>query len=199
MKYVSHQDYIEHLGEIFEVQAKPSGIHTAPLKTFIDELNWMLSKHSRVFLYRFDLRFADDNTLTDNSKLMRIFIRRLSRFIKPHYKTIDVAYSWSRELEKAKQQHYHWVLMMDGNRINHPHSLCKMIKQIWFEISGGSPHWSKWYCFHRTDLQTKMDAINHTSYIFKVRGKGYKPKQARDYALSRLRKRNVEACGLKPS
>ncbi len=186
MKYVSYQDYIEHFGEIFEVQAKPSGIHTAPLKAFIDELNFMLSKHSRVFLFRFDLRFADDNILTDNSKIITIFIRRLRRFIEPHYKTKDLAYSWARELEKAKQQHYHFVLMLDGNRINHPQSLCKKIRQIWFEISGGSPHWSKWYCFHRTDDNLRSAAVKHVSYIFKVRGKGYKPKQARDYGHSRM-------------
>lgn len=186
MKYVSYQDYIEHFGEIFEVQAKPSGIHTAPLKAFIDELNFMLSKHSRVFLFRFDLRFADDNILTDNSKIITIFIRRLRRFIEPHYKTKDLAYSWARELEKAKQQHYHFVLMLDGNRIKHPQSLCKKIRQIWFEISGGSPHWSKWYCFHRTDDNLRSEAVKHVSYIFKVRGKGYKPKQARDYGHSRM-------------
>ncbi|MCL1091532.1 inovirus Gp2 family protein [Shewanella profunda] len=186
MKYVSYQEYIEHGGEVYRVQAKPSGIHTKPFKTFLDELAWMVSRHSRVFLYRFDLRFADDKSATKDSFLMSIFFRRLRRQLERHYKTKDVGYSWAREIEKAKQQHYHCVLMMDGNRIHHPRALSIKIKKIWLEISGGSPYWSRWHFFHRLDFKKQHKAIYHSSYLFKVRGKGYKPKQARDYGHSRL-------------
>lgn len=129
MKYVSYQEYIEHGYEVYRVQAKPSGIHTKPFKTFLDELGWMLSRHSRVFLYRFDLRFADENQATECSILLSTLFRRLKRFINRHYKTKDIAYSWAREIEKAKQQHYHCVLMMDGNRIRHPRKLSIRIKK----------------------------------------------------------------------
>ncbi|MFB2760261.1 inovirus-type Gp2 protein [Shewanella xiamenensis] len=189
MKYISYQEWIEHGGQVYRVQAKPSGIHTQPFKTFLDELNWMLNAHSKVFLFRFDLRFSDDNQGMNNSNLLRIFFRRLVRQLQGHYQTKDIAYSWSRELEKAKQQHYHCILMMDGNRILRPHFLCIKIREIWLQISGGSPYWSRWYHFHRSDLRTQSKAIYHSSYLFKVRGKGYKPQYAKDYGHSNLREK----------
>lgn len=189
MKYISYQEWIEHGGQVYQVQAKPSGIHTQAFKTFLDEFNWMINAHSKVFLFRFDLRFTDDNVYLDNSKPVRILFRRLVRQLQGHYQTKDIAYSWSREQEKAKQQHYHCILMMDGNRIRLAHKLCEKIREIWLQISGGSPHWSEEYHFHRSDLRTQSKAIYHSSYLFKVRGKGYKPQYAKDYGHSNLREK----------
>ena len=41
---------------------------------------------------------------------------KLTKRLKRKYKLCRVGYIWVREQEKSKHQHYHLVLMIDGNK-----------------------------------------------------------------------------------
>jgi hypothetical protein len=202
--YLSKQDYIIHKGLVWSVNAKKSGINTEHFKRHIDQLLIMFDRYSKVFVLRFDLRFPDDMKATDDSKVLSIFLRRLRKQIKAHYGNMSIGYSWCREQERAKHQHYHLVLMLNGHKVQSAKWLCSRIRKIWSDVAGGTPHWSRYYrvnreqfkqCQSGLDNTDKINSVNravfHISYLFKGRGKGYQPKTSHSYGHSRLKSRVI--------
>ena len=95
---------------------------------------------------------------------------------------------WCREIEKAKQQHYHYALIIDGHKVNHPELVNKKAKEIWRQLDGSE--FFPEHCFYnlkRNDYESKQDAIYPISYLAKTRGKGYKPDQTKNYSVSRIK------------
>ena len=111
---------------------------------------------------------------------------KLNYWIKSYYKGVnEVRYVWVRELEKAKRQHYHAVLMLNGNKIRNPYYIHEKGKEIWSSLRGTSYHVSKHYHFHRDDHDSICEAFYHISYLAKARGKGFKPHHTKNYGTSR--------------
>ena len=107
----------------------------------------MLYHHRKVFVYRFDLHVSD---YTDNNKIITDFNRRLFKRIKRHYKVKRVGYGWVREMEKSKQQHYHYMLLLDGSKVNEPHEIQGWVIEIWNSLDG-SVHLSRYHNIKRND------------------------------------------------
>ncbi|WP_164837607.1 YagK/YfjJ domain-containing protein [Salinivibrio costicola] len=49
----------------------------------------------------------------------------------------NIGYLWVREHERAKQQHYHCVLFLDGSKVNHFHTIQTTIDDYWAAFEGG--------------------------------------------------------------
>ena len=58
-------------------------------------------------------------------------MKNLKQKIGRDYEIIKIGYQWVREQERAKKQHYHVVLFLDGNKIQHPKKLNAIIKEMW--------------------------------------------------------------------
>jgi hypothetical protein len=100
---------------------------------------------------------------------------------------MKIGYAWVREQEKVKKQHYHVVLFLDGNKIQHPKKLNAIIKAMW-EPHGHVPVIrNPFYYIKKNDNATRVEAIWRISYSAKIRGKGYRDPQANDYQTSRLK------------
>lgn len=130
-----------------------------------------------------------------DNHILSTFINRQKQWIERTYKTKHIGHGWAREKEKAKKQHYHVYLIIDGDVIQNPTKLLKRINAKWYK------HGSIWIptkkletdrgCFYYIDKHNYKDeraeVIERLSYLAKTRGKGYKDKQAKNYSVSRLK------------
>jgi hypothetical protein len=128
------------------------------------------------------------NSFTDTNRIISVFQRKLFKLIKSKYRIKDIGYCWVREMEKAKQQHYHYAIFLDGKQIRYPNKLLDLIQEKWMLAGGGHVHTPKncFYMIHKDDFQVKQQLIYRISYQSKGRGKGYRGSQTKDYGMSRL-------------
>ena len=118
---------------------------------------------------------------------MSKFIKRLKQWIYRNYGISNIGYIWVRELERSKQQHYHVAIFLDGNKIQHPKKLNAKIKEMYTPY-GHMPVVPKPYYYINEDGdEARLKAIYRLSYLAKIRGKGYRDTQAKDYQTSRLK------------
>ncbi len=183
-KYKSTSGNITHNGTAYEVNAKKSGIYPKQLHALIDQLDICVMKWGRVFVLRVDLH---QNHYTDDSKMISKFRKNLLRRIERQYDISEIGYMWVREMEKAKHQHYHLALFLDGDVIQHSTRLNRIISDTWeAQKSGNTVHRPDNCFYYIEDEDSKAQAVYRISYMAKARGKGYRPPQAKDYGTSRL-------------
>jgi len=182
-KLKSHCTWYETRAGIWPVQAKPNGWMPKPMKALGERFCDVIEQHSQVLIVRFDLHVPQ---YTEDNAQVSEFMAKLSYWTKRHYKGVnEVRYVWVREHEKAKQQHYHVVLMLNGNKIRNPYYIHEKGKEIWSSLRGTSYHISKHHHFHRDDHDSICEAFYHISYLAKARGKGYKPHHTKNYGANR--------------
>ena len=184
-KLKRHDAWYETRAGIWPVQTKPNGWMPKLMKALGERFCDILEQHSQILIVRFDLhvpQYTEDNTQISG------FMAKLNYWIKSHYKGVnEVRYVWAREHEKAKQQHYHVVLMLNGNKIRNPYYIHEKGKEIWSSLRGTSYHISKHHHFHRDDHDSICEAFYHISYLAKARGKGYKPHHTKNYVAGMRR------------
>lgn len=175
MRYVSHTKAMTVNGNTWWVNARKSGLFTHMAKRIISQVDAMLDHHNKIHLIRFDLRQSD---YTPNNKHITDFNRRLHAKLKTKYQLTRIGFIWVRELEKAKQQHYHYVLILDGNKVQHSHYVTTMASEIWEHMDGKIGFCKNCYYNIGRDNHDKLQAaILRISYLAKGRGKGYRPNQ----------------------
>jgi len=162
------------------------GINTRNLQRIFQQVDVMLYKFSRVCVVRFDLRPI---SYSPNNEQMTTFRRRLFKQLKTKYNIAvsDIAYCWCREQEKAKGQHYHWVLMVDGKKVRSAipgGGIGKLIVDIYDKLDG-SVHLAGYHNVKRGDLVKQRSVMNHISYLAKTRGKGYAGGHVKNFTSSK--------------
>ncbi len=141
----------------------------------------MKDMYKRVLFMRFDLH---QSRYTPDNKRITTFLKRLRKRLIHRYGITKFGYLWVREESKSKNQHYHFVFMMDGDLVRYPSNIHDQVKHIW-TVMGGSFHFAR---HHFIDNDEKLrEAILHGSYLAKVRSKGNRPDQTKDYNASRLK------------
>jgi hypothetical protein len=171
--------------EEFRINANSElGIYKQVLLRFISQLDLAYLIHKRLLIYRFDLHL---NSPSNNNKIISRFLNRVKQKLKRNYGLDKIGYLWVREKESAKNQHYHLVLLLDGDKIRHPSKLTKILREMW-KPNGFMPTIQNPYYFmnKHNHKVIKQDVIERVSYLAKVRGKGYRDSQAKDYQTSRL-------------
>lgn len=186
MRHIIWDEWYFYAEKFWLVNSAKSGLRTDILRAILGQLEAMLARHRKIFVFRFDLH---QNYSTSDNKRITVFNRKLFKRIKRHYQS-RVAFAWVREQEKAKQQHYHFVLILDGSKVNHPHQLQLWITEIWCYC--GSCHWAGYHNINRSNEKERQIASRHISYLAKPRGKGYRPIQTKDYGTSRLKHLSIE-------
>ena len=182
-KLKCHGAWYETRAGIWPVQTKPNGWMPKVMKALGERFCDVLEQHSQVLIVRFDLHVPQ---YTEDNAQISEFMAKLNHWIKTRYKGVNkVRYVWVREHEKAKQQHYHVALMLNGNKIRNPYYIHEKGKEIWSFLRGTSYHISKHHHFHRDDHDSICKAFYHISYLAKARGKGYKPHHTKNYGANR--------------
>lgn len=189
MSYITKDKAITVNGQTWWVNSKGSGLISHSIKTMIGQVDAILSHHSKIHIIRFDLRVYE---YTENNGIITTFNRRLHKWLKRKYNLKRVGFMWCRELETAKQQHYHYALMIDGHKVNFPHEITSKVKEIWRQLDG-SEYFPE-HCYYnvkRGDYESIQDAIWRISYLAKFRGKGYKPDQTKNFGNSRIYSKQI--------
>lgn len=155
------------------------------------QLDAMLSHHSRILVLRMDLHVHDYTAV--NSQMSK-FLRKLKKKLKAKYQLTRVGHIWVREIETAKQQHYHLAIMVDAHKVNHPKKIISLIEEIWTGWGLPKPFTPSncYKVFHRNDASSYRELFYRLSYLAKQRGKGYKSKSANDYSASRIRMKTTK-------
>ena len=155
------------------------------LNSGIGQLLAMLSFHSRVLTIRVDLHMREYEA--SNIRISK-FISKLRKWLACHYKMKRIGYLWVREQERAKSQHYHLILYLDGNKIRYPSKINKWVREYWTWHDQPKPPTIK-NCYtmvHRDDKESLDESVYRMSYLAKKRGKGYGGPKTRDYSSSRI-------------
>ena len=184
MPYITKDKAITVNRQTWRVNSAGSGLLSVAIKKMIGQVDAMLSHHSKIHIIRFDLRVYE---YTENNGIITAFNRRLHKWLKRKYNLKRVGFVWCRELEIAKQQHYHYALMIDGHKVNYPIEVNSKVKELWRQLDGSEYFPDRcYYNIKRNDFDSIQAAIWRISYLAKARGKGYKPKQTKNYGTSRI-------------
>ena len=96
-------------------------------------------KHNKVFFMRLDLRFPRNMThSSDNSYIVNFinsYITNLTR------QQLDPKYIWVREQSREKHQHYHLILLLNGNKTKSIYGHVQKAEELWgkqFSLSAGN-------------------------------------------------------------
>ena len=177
--------FININGEELKINSSEQlGVYPLIIEKFVIELDKMITRYKRVFVLRFDLhlrQYCDDN------KQITTFIKAQVQRIKRKYKTKYVGYVWVREMERAKTQHYHCAFFIDGDVLRTSNVLNQQIKAKWYKNGHRSVVPKPYYFLDKHNMkEEREEVIYRLSYLAKVRGKGYRSAQAKDYSTSRL-------------
>ena len=156
------------------------------LDTMHGQMQAMLSHHNKIIVVRIDLHC--DKYTPCNIELSR-FMCKVRKRLYSHYKCTRFGYLWVREQERSKSQHYHVMLIIDANKIQHPSALLGWLQERWSVRGHPRPYVPK-HCFYkinRGDDEAFGEAFHRCSYLAKARGKGYGSLGANNYSGSRVR------------
>lgn len=163
------------------------GCYNEVLKRLYGQLNNFLSHHSRLLFLRQDIRVYQYST---DNKLMSDFMRSLRRNLKRHFGFSRVGYLWVRELSKATKQHYHLILLLDGNKVQHPANVIRIAEETAYKVEIPKPYTPKkpYLLISRNDSEGFCKAIYRGSYMAKTRTKQCN-KKIRSMGCSNIRPR----------
>lgn len=158
--------------------------YCAILDNCIKQLITMLNRPSKVLAIRLDVHIPERTKLNTN---IGLFMDYLKRFVLRTYSSKDIGFIWVREIEKAKKQHYHLCIYVDGNKIRTSYKIVEWAEKYLKSKSMTCyrPN-NTFMMIHRNDKQSIDDAVYRMSYLAKVRGKGYVDKHVKNYSSSRL-------------
>ena len=161
-------------------------VYSIILKRFAEQLDAMLSYHSRLLVIRLDLHLS--RPMRDNKPISR-FIDKLKGHLIQHYGCSRLGYGWVREQEHADKHHYHAVFILDRNKIQHPSGLIGWMNARW--TAQGHPQIQiPPDCFievNRHNEKQYAQAFERVSYLAKTRGKGKRDPSVNDQSFSRLK------------
>lgn len=185
-KYTSKSKNFYHRDNEYRINnSQRLGIHPEILKPIVEQLYICKLRWNRVLMIRADLR---QKHYTGDSKMVSRFRKNLGRRLERAYNLPDFGFAWVREQERAKKQHYHFALFLDGDVVNHSAKVNTVIQSTWEAVSPGNSVYHPQKCFiNIRDEETMQDAVYRLSYLAKTRGKGRRPPQAKDFSTSRLR------------
>ena len=185
-KTVTFDGWIVYSGVKIKINnAQQYGVYKEIVISFIGQLDAAISIHKRVLVLRLDFHV---NYYTETNNKLSKFMKNIIQWLNRHYGIKKVGYQWVREQKRAKKQHYHLALILDGDLIQYPSKVNEIFREKW--LPNGSMYIPD-NCFYRIDKhnlkEMREEVIYRVSYMAKSRGKQYRPAQTKDYYSTRLK------------
>lgn len=183
-QHTSRSNTYEFNGTKWKVKGGDGGLNKRHLARLFQQMDVMLTKYSKVCVIQFDLHMLE---YTADNKKMAIFKRRLFGRISSKYKIpeCDIGYFWCREYEKGKGQHYHWAVLVDGKKVRSGYPINATAQKVW-ENMDGTFHIRQYHNVSRTSFTKQIDAMDHLSYLTKIRTKGYAGDKVKSFSSSKI-------------
>ena len=166
----------------------------------------LLEEYTRTFsktmIVRFDVTYPKTHIgvegNSDMSTLMKLLIQQCSR------NGVSPAYFWVREQSiRSDNQHYHCMLLLDGNKTCRYYPYIELAEKIWGRILGVNPKGLVHYCDRDPDgnrqangiilrsddpnYESKIDTVvRQAMYMAKVHTKGFYNDGFRDFGMTRI-------------
>ncbi|WP_417508498.1 YagK/YfjJ domain-containing protein [Methylophaga sp.] len=183
-KHITYDPAYDSGQKVYPVNAKTSGLYVEILERLIQQYEVIKQLHNRVFVLRFDLHLAEYSA--DNGVMTR-FMRRLLPKVKRRYALSHVGYGWVREQVNSVVPHYHCVLFLDAGKVRSAEIILQLIQQSWLHENTRNHVSIIPAPFKVADSSDRENqAVYRFSYLAKVRSKGKRPDQTKDYSCSRL-------------
>ncbi|BBB24284.1 conserved hypothetical protein [Isorropodon fossajaponicum endosymbiont JTNG4] len=197
-KCVVFDDKFQYKDETIIIQQGKQGAYVEILNSMFEQFDTALNIHKRILVHRFDLHPAYNtptneiihpayNTPTNEiihpayntptNEIISKFMDNLKKWIGRHYGIKHIGYGWAREQERAKNQHYHLVLLLDGDKIQHPKKLNVQIIEKWTPYGHCPVVLNPYYFVDKNNQAKRLEALYRASYLAKVRGKGHRDSQ----------------------
>ncbi|MDB6142952.1 MAG: inovirus Gp2 family protein [Pseudomonas sp.] len=169
--------------EINTGKYKHLGVYVDILEPMLEQIQALLTHHSRIQLLKFDLHLPVTNQMTAKagnqviSKFFKLIKQDLARAKWNRQK--KVIHCWAREVGDSINGHYHCYIGVSstvalGTFYNGaPTKVWKLIHDRWKSVSGGSVWPSNPYVVNRGKHKELNTAFKHLSYICKVRSKDF--------------------------
>lgn len=156
------------------------------LKKIEDVMDDALARHSRILLYRFDVRFPRNSDYSDANK---VFTRGEADVVKYlTRKGLSPSYVAVREKSGADGSHYHGVMILDASKTLSPYGHLKKTEEIFerkFGLEADGSHGIVNYCdhdrqgkptinsyiVHRSNKEEYDKAFKRASYLAKINTK----------------------------
>ena len=183
---ITYDGWIVYDGEKIKINNRPQhGVYKKIVISFIKQLDAAISIHKRVLVLRLDFHM---NYYTETNYKFSKFMKNIIQWLNRHYGIKKVGYQWVREQKRAKQQHYHLALILDGDLIQNPSKINDIFREKW--LPNGSMYIPD-NCFYRINKhnlkEVRESVIYRVSYMAKSRGKQYRPAQTKSSCSSRLK------------
>lgn len=180
-KQSKSKDYC-YLNTVWNTYNHASGMQNDFIDRMFEVLHYHLECSSKVFILRFDLHLP---SYTSNNQCISQFQKQLYRHIDRQISKRNRTYKkalkhktllWAREQASSHAQHYHCVLLLDGQLFNHSKNIQQWVESLWEALTGGTVPNIKhpYYNLHRNDLMTRQKVIYRLSYLAKKAGKSNK-------------------------
>lgn len=175
------------------------GCYTPILDGIYRLISGMVEKHNKVYFLRFDLRFPVNNSYGSDNTVLSRFTEALIK----HYnrEKLDPKYLWCRERVNSENSHYHFIFLINGNKVQNPYGVLNKATDLWGKCLQVDASGLVNFCMgqegygengtmiirNSADFNEKFGlCFYRASYLAKVYSKGNRPKGIREYGMSRL-------------
>lgn len=105
------------------------------LQKIRDTFDFMIRKHNKVLFVRLDLHFPYGYPVDGSNRELSGFLKLFREYYTRH--GIDFHYIWAREQSATNNiQHYHCVILLDGNKVQHYFPVLERASIVWRRIVG---------------------------------------------------------------
>lgn len=182
--YFVYQSYALPVYEWSEKAIYPDKrIMCAILKKMAEVFN----QSTKILVIRFDLHVKE---FSDDNKIISSFNDHIKKIFACEYPNTNAHLIWVREHNKASKQHYHCAILVDGQRVNHPGKLNKLLENAWNIVSEGHFSLPKncYYLWRHGDNNMLGKIIYRLSYMAKNITKKRFNTHTKRYGISCLNK-----------
>ncbi len=115
-----------NINEIF-----PDNKHYLPniRRGLITLVNNYIERHNKAFITRFTLTFPSEYNIEPSFPYVSRFIAKLIQYLKR--KGYDGQYLYVREQKTSEHPHFHFVVLVNGNKVQHPRIVTDVAKKFW--------------------------------------------------------------------
>lgn len=166
---------------------------------FIMLLDGYINIHNKAFIAFFNITFPQEYKMDATYPYASRFSQKLRQYFQRNgYAPV---YLKAREQNISIHPHYHYAIMLDGNKIQHPYLVTTKAQQLWASTLGldsaeGLVHYETSVMLRRyaeyfpEALKIVLDKMD---YLAKKEGKGPKNDGIRNFGCSRIPKTIVNA------
>lgn len=175
------------------------GAFTEILEAIYNQLEALLSWHSRITVLVFDLHlpYSKISGHESGNQLVTLFLKKIKEDLASarwggH---TQIIHGWAREVGKGGRAHYHFYIgfkqlyrRVGAISESGCTGLWKLIQNRWSEVSGGFARPSNSHTVNRSNPHELERAFHHLSYIAKIRDKDFGTGEThKRYSRSRLK------------